>query len=236
MVPESKALSIEAARIRDVYSRRNKNARYSATDPGHILAVRERETRLLALLSKHGYSSLADTRILEIGCGTGYWLRQFVAWGARPENISGVDVLAERIKEAQHSCPAGMQLLVQNAADMSLPDGEFDLILQSTVFTSILDANIKQRVASEMLRVLSPNGMILWYDFCVDNPFNPDVRGVSKTEITQLFPDCRIELERLTLAPPLGRTIARMSQSMYKALSRINMLCTHYLGTISRIA
>ena len=233
-MPESEVFSIEAARIREVYSHRNNRARYSAADPAHVLAVREREKRLLELLAERGYGWLAKNRILEIGCGTGHWLRQFVAWGARPENVSGIDVLAERIEEARHSCPAGMQLMVQNAAVMSLPDGGFDLVLQSTVFTSILDAHIRVRVAGEMLRVLSPKGMILWYDFCVDNPFNPNVRGVGTTEITQLFPNCRIELEKLTLAPPLGRPLARISQSAYSALSKINMLCTHYLGTISR--
>ena len=233
-MPESEAFSIEAARIRKVYSQRNNGSRYSAADPAHGLAVREREKRLLELLAVRGYSSLARNRILEIGCGTGHWLCQFVAWGARPENVSGIDILAERVEQARHSCPAGMQLMVQNAADMSFPDGGFDLVLQSTVFTSILDAHIRVRVAREMLRVLSPNGMILWYDFCVDNPFNPNVRGVGATEIEQLFPNCRIELEKLTLAPPLGRPLARISQSAYSVLSKMSMLCTHYLGTISR--
>ena len=233
-MPHSKALSLEAARIREVYSRRKNGARYSQAEPAHALAVKERENRLLALLAKRGYKSLAGTQILEIGCGTGDWLRRFVAWGARPENILGVDVLAERIGKARDSCPAGIRFMCQNAAELSVSESEFDLVLQSTVFTSILDSQIRQRVAREMLRVLSPNGLILWYDFCADNPFNADVLGVSKGEISRLFPDCSIELEKLTLAPPLGRLVARISQSMYRMLSRVDMLCTHYMGTISR--
>ena len=231
---EPEALSIEAARVREVYARRKGGARYSFAEPAHMLSVQERESRLLAMLANRGYDSLATTRILEVGCGTGYWLRRFVEWGANPENILGIDVLAERIEGARNSCPVGIRLMCQNAAEIPVPDSGFDLVLQSTVFTSILDSQIRKLVAREMLRALSPNGLILWYDFCVDNLFNADVRGVSRTEISHLFPDCRIELERLTLAPPLGRPIARISPPMYRMLSRAHMLCSHYLGTISR--
>jgi ubiquinone/menaquinone biosynthesis C-methylase UbiE len=188
------------------------------------------------MLDDRGYASLANARILEVGCGTGAWLRQFVAWGACPENICGMDLLPERIEEATTLCSPGIQFICQNAARMPLPDGAFDLVLQSTVFTSILNPQMKQQVAGEMMRVLSPRGLILWYDFCVDNPRNPDVRGVDRPEITQLFPGCEIHLEKITLAPPLGRPVARLSQALYRALSRVETLCTHYLGTISKKA
>ena len=36
---------------------------------------------------------------------------------------------------------------------------------------------MKQAVAEEMLRVLKPQGLILWYDYHVNNPWNKDVRG-----------------------------------------------------------
>jgi ubiquinone/menaquinone biosynthesis C-methylase UbiE len=199
-----------------------------------LLSVQEREGRLLAVLAERGYASLANARILEVGCGTGYWLRQFVNWGAQPENISGVDLLPERIDEARSFCPAGISLMHENATQLSAADGAFDLVLQSTVFTSILDPQMKQQIAREMIRVLSPKGFILWYDFHVDNPWNPDVRGVGKAELSRLFPGCQIRLQKLTLAPPLGRPVARISPSIYRALSQIKVICTHYLGTISK--
>ena len=45
------------------------------------------------------------------------------------------------------------------------PFHSFDLLLQSPVFTSILDQAMKERVAAEMMRVSKPGGLILWYDF-----------------------------------------------------------------------
>ncbi len=38
-----------------------------------------------------------------------------------------------------------------------------------------------------MLRVLKPNGIILWYDYFISKPTNPDVKGVGKREIKRLL-------------------------------------------------
>jgi hypothetical protein len=81
-------------------------------------------------------------------------------------------------------------------------------VLQSTVFTSILDVAMKQAVAGELLRVVKLKGLILWYDYHRNNPWNKDVRGVKSWEIHRLFPGCRITLQRVTLAPPLTRVLA----------------------------
>jgi ubiquinone/menaquinone biosynthesis C-methylase UbiE len=228
-------VSLELRRIEQAYSRRQNNSRYTAQDRAHRLAVQEREAQFLQLLRTRGYGSLENTKILEVGCGGGVWLRSLIRWGAQPENLFGVDLLASRIAEARELCPAGVTLQCQDASTLNVPDESFDLVLQSTVFTSILNANLKLLLAREMLRVLRHRGLILWYDFRVNNPRNADVRGVDRREIAQLFPNCDISLRRLTLAPPLGRCVAPISSSLYRALARIKPLCTHYLGAISKL-
>jgi hypothetical protein len=60
------------------------------------------------------------------------------------------------------------------------------------------------------------------------------VRGVKKREIHRLFPGCRIELRRITLAPPLVRVLAPYSWLSCYLLERIPWLCTHYLGVIRK--
>jgi len=107
-------------------------------------------------------------------------------------------------------------------------------VLQSTVFTSVLDSNTKKRIASEMLRVLKRNGLILWYDYHMNNPKNSDVRGVKIREIKRLFPDCDIRLQRITLAPPIARLLAPYSWLLCYFLSRIPWLCSHYIGVIRK--
>jgi hypothetical protein len=74
----------------------------------------------------------------------------------------------------------------------------------------------------------------LWYDYLVNNPRNPDVRGVPKSEIAQLFPHCRMRLQRITLAPPLVRSLAPYSWMTCELLAKIPLLCTHYLGAIQK--
>ena len=93
---------------------------------------------------------------------------------------------------------------------------------------------MKQQIASEMFRVVKGNGLILWYDFHVNNPWNPEVRGVKAREIRQLFPDCQVALRRITLAPPLLRLLAPYSWLACYALERLRVFNTHYLGVIMK--
>ncbi len=102
------------------------------------------------------------------------------------------------------------------------------------MFTSILDADLRRQVASEMLRVVKPDGVILWYDFHMRNPRNPGVRAVRKAEIRELFPGCSMTLRRITLAPPITRMLAHRSSLLCHLLERVSLLRTHYLGLIRK--
>jgi len=231
-----RAVDVEARRIRETYARRQKDpqSRYSFLNPSHALLIQERDSELLSMLSRCGVESLEGKRILEIGCGTGYLLRAFLQWGALPENVFGIDLLQERIEHARKLCPHGVSLECGNAAALDFPDASFDLVMQSVVFSSILDSEMRQQVAGEMLRVLKPGSFALWYDFFFDNPRNLDVRGIRSSEIRNLFPGCQIYLRRITLAPPIGRLVGHYSPLVYMLLSRSKILCTHYLGLIKK--
>ena len=196
--------------------------------------MQERERRVLTWLGRNRCLPIENKKILEVGCGTGYWLREFLKWGAQPENLVGVDLLAERLDVARKLCPARTELVCGSGLALSFPDSVFDLVLQSTVFTSILDPEARKRVASEMLRVLKPDGLILWYDFHVNNPSNPDVQGLGKKEILQLFSGYRVLIEKITLAPPIARLLAPHSWLACSLLEKIPWLCTHYLGAIRK--
>src|SRR5213594_3915354 len=146
--PES--AGVEEARIRTAYAKRQRDdVRYSWFSPGYLFFMQERERRLLTLLRQHGFTFLDTYKILEIGCGTGYWLREFIKWGARPENITGIDLLVDRVAEARYLCPEAIRIVYENDAELAFPDATFDLVVQSTVFTSVLDAIMKQQMASE---------------------------------------------------------------------------------------
>jgi SAM-dependent methyltransferase len=227
-------VAAEEARIRAAYGRRVEGDRYSWLEPGYLLAMQEIERGMLAVLRANLRVPLRDARILEVGCGNGAWLQQFVRWGATPGNVHGVDLLPERIEQARRSCAPGVHLRCGSATELDYPDGAFDVVLQSTVFTSILDPDVKRRVAAEMLRVTNPGGSIVWYDFLVNNPRNPDVRGIRRAEVERLFPGCRVDLRRTTLAPPIARRLAPLSPLACTLVGAVPFLRTHYLGVIRR--
>jgi len=226
----------EESRIQDVYERRriDKGGLYSWFNKGHVYMIQEVERALLILLSKSGTDSLAEKTILDIGCGSGSWIHEFLKLGAAPENLAGIDMLDWRIEAARRICPPSVRLECGSAQKMEFSDRSFDVVSQFVVFSSILDSNIRQQVASEMFRVLKDDGVIIWYDFFVNNPRSKDVKGISEHDVRQLFPGCRVELRRITLAPPLVRLIAPYSWLLCYVLEKLKLFDTHYIGLIRK--
>ncbi len=230
-------LELAISAIKAAYDRRQTSvplARYSETNPAVICRTREIQRRTLSLLKRVGTSELGHLRVLDVGCGTGYWLRNFLQWGAEPNLLFGVDLLQERLDRARDLSDSGVTLVCGSAHQLSFCSGYFDLICQSTVFSSVLNSDLRLLIAAEMKRVLRPGGLILWYDFFLNNPWNPDVRGVRKSEIRRLFPNCEITIERLTVAPPLARIVSRCAV-IYRAMAATRVLSTHYLAAIRKV-
>jgi SAM-dependent methyltransferase len=232
--PRPAPFATEERRIRATFAQRRTGATYAWSSPAHVFIMQGVERRLLPFLAANGMASLSGKCILEIGCGTGHWLREFVKWGAHPQDVVGMDLLADRVGEARALCAQGVHLLCGSAAVLPLPAQSFDLVAQFTVFTSILEPDLKRQVAFEMLRVVKPTGLILWYDFFFNNPKNANVRGIAGREIQRLFPGCSVKLRRVTLAPPLTRRLASRSWLACSLLEAIPLLRTHFLGVIRK--
>ena len=172
----------EAERIKKVYEKRRSKQKYklySFFNKGNLYIVQQRERALLDLLRKFNFVKLSDKKILDVGCGTGGILRSFIEYGARPKNLYGVDILQDRIEIAQ-DINSNINYELGNASNLPYEDNYFDIVLQFTVFTSILSEEIKKDIAKEMIRVLKKEGIIIWYDFFYNNPKNPDVKGIKK--------------------------------------------------------
>lgn len=226
----------EIEEIRKRYEKRKslpEKSRYSYFNSGNLFIIQGREKKILELLNKYGMNHLGDKKILDIGCGTGGWLRDFIQWGARPENLYGIDLLEDRIEEARKISP-NINFICGNAEKLDFPDNNFDIVLQATCFTSIFDLEMKKNIAKEMLRTLKDEGIILWYDFRYNNPKNPDVKGIEIKEIRELFPNCQYDFNLITLAPPLVRRLAPQNWLLCEILGKIPLLRTHYLVIIKK--
>lgn len=228
--------SKEIQRIKEVYAKRSKNPRfnqiYSLFNPGNLFIVQERERVLLEMLAEAGVRDLSELRVLDVGCGAGSELMRLVIYGASPENLYGIDILEDHISAAWRKHPK-INWGVANAEAIPFPAESFDIVMQFTVFSSILDEGMKSRIAAEMLRVLRKDGLIIWYDYWI-NPVNRDAKGVTGREIKKLFPGCRIKIRRVTLAPPLVRILAPLSLELCQLVSFFCFFRTHYLCLIKK--
>lgn len=226
----------EADRIRAEYDRRASEIdedRYSAAQPAALFIRQTVERAALAALGEAGALPLGDRRILDVGCGAGQWLTDFETWGARRDRLAGIDLVDERAA----TCRARLSDADIHAGDASAlpwPDGSFDVVLQSMLMSSVLDPAMRAAVASEMARVLAPGGLILWYDFFVDNPRNASVRGIKRAELADLFDGFEIAWRRVTLAPPLVRALVPRARPVAAALQALRLFDTHAVAVLRR--
>ena len=224
----------EPAAIARRYARREAGSRYSPLQPDVWLTLQERQRAMLRLFAAHGWTTLDDKRVVEVGCGSGGNLLELLRWGFAPRHLTGIELLPERAAAAREVLPASVTLIEGDASLLALPPAQADVVLASTVFSSLLDDAFQQQLADAMWRAVNPGGGVLWYDFTVDNPRNPDVRGVPVQRIAALFPQGPLHWQRLTLAPPLGRVAARVHPGLWTALNALPFLRTHVLAWVAK--
>ena len=223
----------EAVRLR--YARRGPlDPRYSLLNPAALWALQERQRAMLRLFARLGFAELATLRLLEVGCGAGGNLLDCLRMGFAPQNLSGIELLAERFDAARACLPQDVRLWHGDASRSPTQEASCDIVLQATVFSSLLDAGFQERLAQAMWRWVAPGGGVLWYDFTRDNPRNPDVRGVPLARVRELFPQGRMLAERITLAPPIARAVSRVHPGLYTLFNTLPALRTHVLAWIAK--
>ena len=215
--------------IAERYARRGPADRYSLLRPEVWQMWQKRQRALLKLLGTRP-GQPADWHAAEVGCGAGGNLLDLLRLGLQPAHLTGIELLPERLAAARAALPERVRLLAGDASTADVAPASQDLVLQSTVFSSVLDDALQQRLAEAMWRWLKPGGAIVWYDFTVNNPRNPDVRGVPMARVRALFPQGRFTARRVTLAPPL----ARAWPAAYGLLNLVPWLRTHRLVLIEK--
>jgi SAM-dependent methyltransferase len=227
----------ETERVAERYARRPAlDDRYSLLNPATWQMVQERQRAMLRLFARLGWNDLASRRVVEVGCGAGGNLLEALRLGFLPEHLTGIELLPERAAQARRVLPAAVTLIEGDACIAPLPDVAFDVVWVSTVFSSLLDDAFQRRLAEAMWRWVKPGGGVLWYDFTVDNPRNRDVRGVPVGHIAALFPHGALAAQRVTLAPPIARTVCRWHPALYSVLNSLPLLRTHVLAWIAKAA
>ncbi|OGF52566.1 MAG: hypothetical protein A2044_02685 [Candidatus Firestonebacteria bacterium GWA2_43_8] len=229
-------MSKENNRIEKYYKERKKmkvSSTYTYYDLNNLYMIQSRERKLLKLLAKYGVSDLSNSSILDVGCGTGGMLRNFVQYGAQPRNLYGVDLIGERIKKAKE-ISSNIHFTEGDATKLPYQSNHFDVLCQYTVFTSIIEKEVKEEVAREMVRVLNNNGIIIWYDMRITNPFDKNKKSIGKREIRALFPECECSFYSVTLNPVISRMLSKISIVLCQIVENLKLLNSHYLVVIRK--
>jgi SAM-dependent methyltransferase len=228
--------SHETQSVRERYARRpgGQDARYSLLNPAALAAWQERQRATLALFRRLGWTDLSQRSLLEVGSGTGSNLLEAILVGFMPPQLMGIELLAERHAQARERLPETVRLVLGDASTAALQTESFDVVMQATVFSSLLDDGFQQSLAGAMWRAVKPGGGVLWYDFTVDNPRNRDVRGVPLRRVRELFPQGRLQARRITLAPPVARAVSRLHPALYTVFNLLPVLRTHLLCWIAK--
>lgn len=226
----------EQTRVTDYYRQRDKHppVQYDPLSQWVARTVKHRDLALANALRRAELGNIESLRGLEIGCGSGGNLLFLLRLGFRPEHLTGNDIMGERIGQARRRLPPTVRLLTGNADRLDLESGSIQVVLQSLVFSSIMDGETTARVRDEIWRVLAPGGGLLWYDLRFGNPGNPNVRGIRLREIRQLFPQAKVTAWSTTLAPPLSRAVCRLAGPLYEVFNLLPFLRSHLVCWIAK--
>ncbi len=211
------------------YAREGRSRLWDVSNPGYARMMRDRDAALVTLLRE----ALAEARgrVLDLGCGDGRLADLARAAGLQSRGWTGVDVDAASIATASTAWPWA-RFVEASADQLPFGDASFDVIVATTLFSSLPSRAMEGAVASEIRRVLSRNGTLLWYDLRYDNPGNAAVHGLSVSRVSELFPGWLVDLRPLTLLPPLSRRLGRATPVLYPALHALRILRSHLIGRV----
>ena len=191
-------------------------ARYAWHRPEVVMQHTMRMRVLSRMLAATVGTDLGNVRVVDVGCGTGGFLRQLIDWGATPAHLLGTELQQDRLDLARSR--TAPEVHWHCGPLTTLPAASADLVSANNVLSSVLDPDIRQRLAADMWRVLKPGGWCLVFDLRYNNRRNPHVRKLTRDELDTYWPGHRQQYETLLLAPPLGRPLAALPALVTEAL------------------
>jgi len=120
--------------------------------------------RWLTRLTRH--CSVAETRLLDAGCGFGITSAAFLAIDHPPREVVGLDpsegkvAMLRRIAEYMHA-EDRLKAVLGDAQELALDDASFGSVFVKDVASHVAD---RDRFFSEVARVLVPGGRLLFTD------------------------------------------------------------------------
>jgi SAM-dependent methyltransferase len=197
---------------------------WAAANPGNRAARRELTA---ALLAASELQLQGDGDLLDCGCGRGWLLAALADAGVAPRRLRGADADPERVAAAARAVP-GASLVRADARQLPYPDGSFAAVFQIVVLSSLGGAAAVRAALAEAGRVLAPGGILVVYEPRLPNPLNRGTRLLRRADL-EAAGLAVSEACSLTLLPPLGRHLGRLTPTLHPLLSALPPLRSHRL-------
>jgi len=223
----------ELNRLKQIYKKYDQESKYRefySVSKGAQYNYKQRSSKIKQILSRKGIlQKLLTSKILEIGCAGGWVLEEFHQFGAKAKRLYGIDIRKNSLRRGKDKYPF-FHYTQADATYLPFQKHSFDIGITYTVFSSLFDTQMKRNIGKELLRVIKPEGIILWYDVRYPNPFNPHTIHENKVAIRSYFPDCSIEWFSMTLIPHIARLFAPISWRLCAILEQVSFMRSHYFA------
>lgn len=154
-------------------------------------------------------------RVLDVGCGTGFVLRQVraeaIAQNKRLGRLVGIDVAEGMVLRA--AARRAVRAVPADAVRLPFIDQAFDLVLASDVARFIHDP---ERFARELFRVTLPGGTILLELVDSRESGRPRARGLPRSSLLRRY----LDLRRTSGAAELRNTLIELGCDVTEWLGR----------------
>jgi ubiquinone/menaquinone biosynthesis C-methylase UbiE len=103
-------------------------------------------------------------RVLDVGCGTGYFARRAALAVGPTGRVVGIDPSEPMVRHARRLAPSNCEFHVAGAEAIPEPDASFDLAISSLAIHHI-PHELRPAAMAELFRLVRPSGRVLVADF-----------------------------------------------------------------------
>ena len=173
-----------------------------------------------------GRQLIGAEAILDVGCGSGWWLQRLAEDERVSARLEGVELQSQRAAAARGRVPKAV-IALADARALPFDTDSFEVVTLFTVLSSLSSVADAEQALREARRVLRPGGVLLTWEPRVRNPFNHNTLFIDRSLLDRAFTGTRVEARSLTVLPPLARRLGRHTTQLYPRLSRVGVLHTH---------
>jgi ubiquinone/menaquinone biosynthesis C-methylase UbiE len=209
---------------------RRKQRNWSAKNLGNM-AIRAELVDAVFALAREELGRAHD--ILDVGCGSGWWLQHLAG---RPEvraKLHGLELLPDRVEAAGQRVP-NATINPGDARRLPYRDHSFGVVSLFTVLSSMPGRTDAELALQDAWRVLAPDGVLLVWEPRLPNPLNQHTTLIDRDLLRRATAGAKIDFRTTTVLPALARRLGARTEDLYPRLARIPAIRTHWLACARR--